>query len=835
MHRAVVSLPDGLHAQVRWVAGELCAAAGLTVADGGPALTLDPAWDLRSAAATLARSEELGGAADEHGRFPAAASTLAAGAAPLDDIVLALREAATAPASSPRPSTPGGARFAVALTHDIDTPWRWSGRGLLGAGARLKGALAARDSEAARVEASRAGARARCTGCSAATPTGRTAASPRSSASTASARPASCSRRIAIRTTAPRRRPTPRAARASWPSSTRLGLEVGLHASYTCLADERAARRASAPCSRACSAGRSRATATTTCACRGTTGIRALDRLGFSYDTTLGYAERPGPRAGLSFPFRPWDVAAGAPMRILELPLVLMDATLAEERYLGLSPEAAWDEVERVLDHLHDVRRLRERPLAQRPLRPRLRARLGPALRAPARRHRGARRPRRHGGRADALLAGRAMRVLIVSFYFPPAGGGGVQRVLKLCRHLPELGIDVDVLAPDDPKWSAVDPGLAADIPAATTVHRARYRGPSHAQTPAARLAAAHGRARARRARGAARPQRAAARSRDRVVPRCRARRHARRARARDRRRALDLAAELGARHRRRDRAARGRAARGRLPRLVARQPPPPLRAAQRARQARGRGAHRARRAAPRRRGQRRDARRSPRRRPRSRPPGTPVRVVANGCDFDEFDGLEYTRGERMRIVHAGSFFGQRTPRPFLGALRARCCAPAPSCAAACRRPSWASCGPAIASGRSRLGLGDALALEGFRPHAEALAAMRAADVLLLLVPRAGGRGLSVVSGKVYEYLAAERPILALVPPEGDAATLLRDTGSAWIADPDDEDAIARRARRWPSTPGRPGGWTSGGSARSGASGSTAARAQASWPSCCGR
>ena len=88
------------------------------------------------------------------------------------------------------------------------------------------------------------------------------------------------------------------------------------------------------------------------------------------------------------------------------------------------------------------------------------------------------------------------------------------------------------------------------------------------------------------------------------------------------------------------------------------------------------------------------------------------------------------------------------------------------------------------------LGLGDALALEGFRPHAEALAAMRAADVLLLLVPRAGGRGLSVVSGKVYEYLAAERPILALVPPEGDAAALLRDTGSAWIADPDDEGGI---------------------------------------------
>ena len=40
------------------------------------------------------------------------------------------------------------------------------------------------------------------------------------------------------------------------------------------------------------------------------------------------------------------------------------------------------------------------------------------------------------------------MRALIVSYDFPPAGGGGVQRVLKLCKHLPAFGWDVDVLAP---------------------------------------------------------------------------------------------------------------------------------------------------------------------------------------------------------------------------------------------------------------------------------------------------------------------------------------------------------------------------------------------------
>ena len=45
------------------------------------------------------------------------------------------------------------------------------------------------------------------------------------------------------------------------------------------------------------------------------------------------------------------------------------------------------------------------------------------------------------------------MRVLLVTMYFPPAGGGGVARPLKLATHLPELGIETHVLAPDDPKW----------------------------------------------------------------------------------------------------------------------------------------------------------------------------------------------------------------------------------------------------------------------------------------------------------------------------------------------------------------------------------------------
>jgi hypothetical protein len=349
VHRAVVSLPDGLDPQGQWLLGELCRAAGLRVSDGAPLLPLDPAWDLAASAALLARSEELGGPTDEHGRFPASASSLAAGAAPLDDLVAGLREATSAPA----PLYPGRARFAVALTHDIDTPWRWTRRGVAGAAARLKQALASRDAGEARIEA---------TGLALA-PLHRLT---RSDPNWSHRRFAAWERRHGFRSTcfvlAAHRDPHDGAAPEAYAERRarlvaelqHLGLEVGLHASYTCLADEGLIADERAVLARLLG-GPIAGNRHHYLRLPWHDGIRVLDRLGFAYDSTLGFAERPGARAGLSFPFHPWDAEAARPLRILELPLVLMDATLAEKRYLGLSPEEAWAEIEPLLDHLRDV------------------------------------------------------------------------------------------------------------------------------------------------------------------------------------------------------------------------------------------------------------------------------------------------------------------------------------------------------------------------------------------------------------------------------------------------------------------------------------------------
>src|SRR4051812_22665404 len=68
------------------------------------------------------------------------------------------------------------------------------------------------------------------------------------------------------------------------------------------------------------------------------------------------------------------------------------------------------------------------------------------------------------------------MKLLLVTFYWPPAGGGGVQRPLKLATHLPGHGIETHVLAPDDPKWVHEDAELAP--PSQAWVHRSRFFGP---------------------------------------------------------------------------------------------------------------------------------------------------------------------------------------------------------------------------------------------------------------------------------------------------------------------------------------------------------------------
>ncbi|MEN1785470.1 MAG: glycosyl transferase family 1 [Bacteroidota bacterium] len=56
-------------------------------------------------------------------------------------------------------------------------------------------------------------------------------------------------------------------------------------------------------------------------------------------------------------------------------------------------------------------------------------------------------------------------KVLIVTYYWPPAGGPGVQRWLKFVKYLTEMGVQPWVFIPKNPNYPMVDTSLSTEVP----------------------------------------------------------------------------------------------------------------------------------------------------------------------------------------------------------------------------------------------------------------------------------------------------------------------------------------------------------------------------------
>lgn len=83
-------------------------------------------------------------------------------------------------------------------------------------------------------------------------------------------------------------------------------------------------------------------------------------------------------------------------------------------------------------------------------------------------------------------------------------------------------------------------------------------------------------------------------------------------------------------------------------------------------------------------------------------------------------------------------------------------------------------------------GLQDITTYVGYLPHRQALEYALGADVLLLL----GSGDLAEMTGKIFEYLRAGRPIFAVVPQQSAAARLILQTGHGQVAQIDDIEEI---------------------------------------------
>ena len=162
--------------------------------------------------------------------------------------------------------------------------------------------------------------------------------------------------------------------------------------------------------------------------------------------------------------------------------------------------------------------------------------------------------------------------------------------------------------------------------------------------------------------------------------------------------------------------------------------------------------------------------------------------VVENGVDLSEFDTVHPPLTDAFVLSHVGKLYASRNPTAVWEAIRQlRADGAVPWLRIRC----VGTLDPVVEAALRDRGLLDIVERVPFVPHAEALHLMAASPLLLLVIePFAQAQGM--ITSKLYEYLASERPVLGIGPPGGDADRLLRRHNAGRIVDWHDVDAARR-------------------------------------------
>lgn len=162
----------------------------------------------------------------------------------------------------------------------------------------------------------------------------------------------------------------------------------------------------------------------------------------------------------------------------------------------------------------------------------------------------------------------------------------------------------------------------------------------------------------------------------------------------------------------------------------------------------------------------------------------TPVMLITNGYDADDFtsrDDAARTSFTSFNVTHTGLFAEDGNPLVLWDALASKC-AEDKEFGSALRIRLAGKVDSAIIASLKERGLGNKLDLLGYVSHDEAVKEQQGASLLILPL-RQEPEYRSVLPGKIFEYLAAGKPILGIGQEDGAAAGILEDTHTGWMCD----------------------------------------------------
>ena len=161
--------------------------------------------------------------------------------------------------------------------------------------------------------------------------------------------------------------------------------------------------------------------------------------------------------------------------------------------------------------------------------------------------------------------------------------------------------------------------------------------------------------------------------------------------------------------------------------------------------------------------------------------------TISNGYDQNDFIKIKKMQNtvfptEKFNIVYSGSFYGFQNPKKFIKAIKTLIK----------EKPSYLAGLQIHFIGNVQTkevkkymkeeSLKTIIKLVPYMHHDKLLQYLHCADLLLLIIGESPGAEV-IYTGKLFEYIAINKPILAIVPPNGAAAEVIDRTNSGFVVD----------------------------------------------------
>ena len=162
--------------------------------------------------------------------------------------------------------------------------------------------------------------------------------------------------------------------------------------------------------------------------------------------------------------------------------------------------------------------------------------------------------------------------------------------------------------------------------------------------------------------------------------------------------------------------------------------------------------------------------------------------LIPNGYDESDFEEIQQEKNTEFTIAYTGSMSDNRVPYPLLQALK-RIIYNDGIKDIKLRIVGRAT--PRLTGLINKEGLGNYFIFTSFLPHKESTKILQGSDALLLVIDDVPDNE-GFLTGKIFEYLGCKKPVFAIGPVNGDANKILQETNSGEMVDYKDNEGAYR-------------------------------------------